>query len=838
MKLRTKILLLLIPLIVVPMLAMGWIAYSELNEKSKQKAFADMLASIDHLAGHLRLEVETAVANIELFANHTLIKKYILTSDEQERYTLLQGPTLRVFRSFQEAFPSYYEIRILLPDGYEDIRRTSIPSLGNLTEEEDQNPLFIAMGQAGDSVSSLIFRNPDNGKLALHVGKPLILYDPAIDPINTPATLRGHLALTIDLDELVSHVSSDVIGKSGYLIVTDEQGATQAQPKTVTVEKTVLRDILDAIARRPFTDRPVKAVFNGQPSYVAGIPLLNNVHLLAILPEREITQIRNSLALSVIAIMLLTILVTASTLFLVMQRLVISPIQRLGVLSREIGRGNLDIESGLNSNDEIGTLATAFEAMAGNLRKSDEQIRYVAYHDTLTGLPNRAMFQEYLNHVIAHARRNRKQFALLFLDVDDFKRINDTLGHETGDRLLQEVSERFSNCLRDTDYVARIRGFDLPDEFLARLGGDEFIILLPDINDQHAPGALAHRLIEALSQPFLMSDHECYVSASIGITLYPDDGAQGAELIKNADIAMYHAKDLGKNNYQYYLESMNTLAHERLALESKLRRALDDNRLCLYYQPQVDAASGRIVGVEALLRWFDPEQGLIPPDTFIPVAENSGLILPIGEWVIKEACRQANAWQKAGLGKIVVSVNISGVQFARQNVPDVIDAALRESGLPPAYLEAEITESVIMEQPERAVEQLSAIKKQGVSIALDDFGTGYSSFSYLHRFPIDTLKIDRSFINEICKKTEHAEIVAAIIAMSHILKLRVVAEGIETEDQLQLLAEKNCDVVQGFFFSRPLPANEIAHLLAKHTLKRRRVKVGSCVASTVDPSPV
>lgn len=819
MKLRTKILLLLIPLIVTPMLAMGWIAYSELNEKSKQKAFAEMWTSIDHLAGHLGLDVETAAANIELFANHTLIEKYILTGDEEERYALLQGPTLRALRSFQQAFPRYYEIRILLPDGYEDIRRTTSPTLDNRTEEEDQNPLFIAMRQAGDSVSSMIFRNPDNGELALFVGKPLILRDPAIDPTGAPATLRGYLVLTIGLKELVSHISSDVIGHSGYMLVTDKRGNIVIRPESLDVEKTALRDIVEATAERSYQDKPVKAVFNGRPFYITGIPLLENLHLLAVLPEQEITEISNRLALSVMAIMLVSILITAGVLFLVLQRLVIGPIQRLGVLSAQIGRGKLDIQSGLTSNDEIGILATAFETMAGSLRKSDEQIRYVAYHDTLTGLPNRAMFQEYLNHVIAHARREQKQFALLFLDVDDFKRINDTLGHETGDRLLQEVTDRLSNCLRDTDYVARMGGFDAPDEFFARLGGDEFIILLPDISDQHVPGALAQRLIEALSQPFFMSDHEFCISASIGITLYPADGVQGDELVKNADVAMYHAKELGKNNYQYYLESMNTLAHEWLALENKLRRALANKELRLYYQPQVDAASARIVGVEALLRWFDPDDAMIPPDTFMPVAENSGLILPIGEWVIKQACRQAKAWQKAGLGKIVVSVNVSGVQFARQNVPDVIDAALSESELPPEYLEAEITESVIMDQPERAVEQLSAMKDLGVNIALDDFGTGYSSFSYLHRFPIDTLKIDRSFISDICKKVEHAEIVAAIIAMAHTLKLRVVAEGIEQEDQLQLLADRGCDVVQGYLFSQPLPAEEVTQLLTKSTLE-------------------
>lgn len=285
-----------------------------LNEKSKQTAFAEMQTSIDHLAGHLGLEVETALANIELFANHTLIKKCILSSDEEERYTLLQAPALRVLASFQGAFPNYYEIRILLPDGYEDIRRTSVSSPGNLTEEEDENPLFIAMLQAGDSVSSMIFHNPDNSELALFVGKPLILSDPAIDPTGTAPVLRGYLALTIGLEELVSHVSSDVIGKSGYLLATDRQGNPLSQPETVAVEDPVLRDTLDTITGRPSQDKPVKTVFNGHSSFITGVTLLENLYLLAVLPEQEITDIRYRLALSVIAIMLVTILVTAGTL--------------------------------------------------------------------------------------------------------------------------------------------------------------------------------------------------------------------------------------------------------------------------------------------------------------------------------------------------------------------------------------------------------------------------------------------------------------------------------------------------------------------------------------------
>lgn len=818
MKLRLKILLILLPLTIVPLVSMGWIAYAELHSVSEQKAFEEMASTVENLARHAETELTTASANIELFAKHTMVRKYILTADESERYTLLQNPLLRAFTGFQDAFPEYYEIRIFLPDGYEDMRLTN-REIDDITDEEAGNPVFQAMRKNGDGITKLIFRNPDNGEISLFIGKPLILRDPAIDSIGTKPSLRGYLAITLDLQGIKHTIRNQTIGKTGFLVATDHRGFPYFQPEGKPLGNglpaSVLETALSSSGRQP----PVVGTVDKQPAYFTGAELFPGMKLFAVLPQTDLLVDSLKLAIIIAAITLLTIVLTTTGLYLALNHFIIRPVQNLRAISMEIGRGKLDIKNTLTSSDEIGDLATAFEDMASNLRRSDEQIRFIAYHDNLTGLPNRTMFREYLNGVLADARRHDKQFALLFLDIDDFKRVNDTLGHHAGDLLLQEVTERLSNCLRQADYVARLDNVGSPDEMLARLGGDEFVILLPDISGSHAPSKLADRLLAILSEPFSVEDHEFYIGASIGITLYPTDGKDAKTLTKNADIAMYHAKEQGKNDYQFYLQSMNVLAHERLALENKLRSALKNNELSLFYQPQVDTESGEIVGLEALVRWENPNEGRIPPGVFIPVAEETGLILSIGEWVINEACRQSHEWQKTGLPGIPVSVNVSGQQFGKQDLARIVSTALVRNKIAPNLLEIEITESAIMESPDRAVKDLAAIKALGVAIALDDFGTGYSSFSYLHRFPIDTLKIDRSFIHTIGTTKESSELVAAIIAMAHILHLRVVAEGIETQEQLGILAERDCDAIQGFLFQAPVPADQVPALLRRRRLR-------------------
>jgi diguanylate cyclase (GGDEF)-like protein/PAS domain S-box-containing protein len=450
------------------------------------------------------------------------------------------------------------------------------------------------------------------------------------------------------------------------------------------------------------------------------------------------------------------------------------------------------------------SLGTAFDITQ---RKSvEEQIKNIAYHDSLTGLPNRLLFYDRLLMAVAQAHRLGQRLAVLFLDLDRFKLINDSLGHSLGDRLLQAVSERLGACVREGDTVAR-------------LGGDEFTLLLPGVARAVDVAKIAEKILEALRQPLVLEGRELFVTSSMGISLYPEDGDDPETLVKNADTAMYRAKDQGRDTYQLYTPAMNATALERLALENSLRKALAQNELMVYYQPVLELDSGHVHGVEALLRWRHPEMGLVSPSDFIPLAEITGLILPIGPWVLRTACAQARTWQAVGHPNLCVSVNISARQFAQGDLAAQVTRVLEETGLQPRYLDLEITESNAMQNADSTVEALRELKALGVRISIDDFGIGYSSLSYLKRLPIDTLKVDQSFVRDITTDPDDATIVTALIAMAHTLKLTVVAEGVESEEQLAFLAARRCDRMQGYLFSHPLPSHECGELLARH---RRR----------------
>ena len=433
-------------------------------------------------------------------------------------------------------------------------------------------------------------------------------------------------------------------------------------------------------------------------------------------------------------------------------------------------------------------------------KRAEEQIKSLAYHDALTGLPNRRLFQDRLSVAVAQAHRNAQPLAVLFLDLDRFKPVNDSLGHSAGDRLIQDVAERLRTCLREGDTVAR-------------LGGDEFTLLLPGVSQVVDAARVAEKVLDTLRQPFHIEGRELFVTASIGISLYPDDGRDADALVRNADAAMYRAKEQGRDNYQLYAPALNATALERLALESSLRQALAHDELIVHYQPVLDLASGRLEAMEALLRWRHPELGLVPPTEFIPLAELTGLIIAFGPWVLRTACAQTRAWQEAGHAEVGVAVNISARQFQHPDLVAQVKRALDETKLEPRFLELEITETSAMHGVQMAIHTLRELKALGVRIAIDDFGTGYSSLSYLRRFPIDTLKIDRIFISEITHDPDDAAIATAVIALAHTLKLRVVAEGVETAEQLAFLTARGCQHAQGFLFGAPRPAEECASLL-------------------------
>jgi diguanylate cyclase (GGDEF)-like protein/PAS domain S-box-containing protein len=438
------------------------------------------------------------------------------------------------------------------------------------------------------------------------------------------------------------------------------------------------------------------------------------------------------------------------------------------------------------------------------LRKEAEaRIEYLASHDSLTGLPNRTMFAELLNHVLAASKRNKRQFAVLFIDLDRFKFINDSLGHEAGDTMLREVANRLKSNLRASDIVAR-------------LGGDEFVMLLQDLHGIEQAGPIARKLLSAVIKPLEIQGQECRVTASIGISVFPDDALDETALMAHADLAMYHAKEEGKNNFQFYDGRLETQSLERLTLESRLRRAIERDELSLHYQAKLDLATNAIAGVEALLRWNSAELGSVSPATFIPVAEETGLILAIGKWVLRRACEQSMAWQRAGLPPVRVSVNLSPRQLSDPELLAEVRTVLDDTGLQPDLLELEVTESSVMHNVERALEVLGALKGMGVRLAIDDFGTGYSSLAQLKRFPIDTLKVDRSFIRELPADSEDKAIAEAIIAMGKTLSLTVVAEGVETPEQKAFLRDRACDQMQGYHFSKPIAPDEFAELLRTH----------------------
>jgi len=444
-------------------------------------------------------------------------------------------------------------------------------------------------------------------------------------------------------------------------------------------------------------------------------------------------------------------------------------------------------------------LVTACDDITGR-KDSEELIEYLAYYDTVTGLPNRVLLMDRLHQALALAQREGRVVAVLFLDLDNFKDVNDTQGHEVGDKFLKEVAKRLSGCMRECDTLARI-------------GGDEFVLLLTSVLDEDGAASAARQVLSLFSQPIQIEGQQFYSSASIGIALYPDDGQDAESLLKCADAAMYHAKDEGKSNCQFFSCQINNRIMRRVSLENSMRQGIAQQEFSVHYQPQWNMENARLTGVEALLRWHGAEFGCVAPGEFIPIAEKSGLIFELGEMVLRTACLQAREWASAGHGDLKMAVNISGRQFRQPDFLQTVARIIRETGVAPGSLELEFTESVIMEKADKNIAGLRALKEMGVRLSIDDFGTGYSCLSYLKHFPIDTIKIDRSFIADIDRDNDDAAITEAIICMAHSLKLRVIAEGVENGRQMHYLRQHNCDEVQGFYLARPMPAAELTGFL-------------------------
>ena len=561
--------------------------------------------------------------------------------------------------------------------------------------------------------------------------------------------------------------------------------------------------------------------------------------------DLEIVHDRLMWFLGIVGMVLVASLLVTFLLSAQLQRFITDPLLRLSAIARKVStEKNFSVRVIGEGKDELGNLIRDFNAMLDEIQLRDSELRehrlkleervarrtheleianaqlekskqqaesvasrmeYHAHPDALTGLPNRILLHDRINSELAHARRQQTSAALLFLDLDRFKIINDSLGHAVGDQLLRVIARRLNNCVRDEDTVAR-------------LGGDEFMVLLPRISGSADAGRIARKIIDCLIDPISCNGHELHITTSIGISIFPYDGSDAETLIKHADISMYRAKELGRNKAVYYTAEMNAGSRKQLAMETNLRKAVEKNQLKLFYQPKIDITHNSIVGFEALLRWEHPTMGFISPLDFIPVAEDSGLIVPIGEWVLNTAFKQLKTWHNAGHTGLTMAVNLSSAQLSRPGFEDVVENALDSAGLMAAMTELEVTENVAMENIESAVDILEKLKCMGVSIAMDDFGTGYSSLSYLRRLPIDIVKIDKSFVREIPDSSEDVTIAQAIIAMAQSLKLSVVVEGVENVRQLNYFRQQGVSIVQGYLFSKPVEAFEIMKMLESQTV--------------------
>ena len=803
MKLKNKLLGVLIPLILIPILIVGTIAYSYLQST----ALTSASAQINSLSKQLEISVRTQIENTEdsliSLSKNILVKEYF-TADQDSRYSLLQKPLSRLLKKHQITYPDQYEIRILLPDGYEDLRVTNQPDK-NYTDNESQSEFFQKLAPVNGSSQYFFYTNKDNNSSSILIVKPIFLNNEKTDSYGTEAKFRGYLALTVSPKFITESFSSLQPEFSINLVVSDDSNTSYLTTDSNLSIQSIIND------DEKFSDDKVNFIIHQNKNYlVSSNSALKGIKFYIFSSTEQFFQSANKLWKTTMILSAIVILIAAIILYVVITRMIILPLETLTIAAQKISQGKVNTLPAITKKDEIGNLFREFSQMSQNLKTSTEQIEELAYFDNLTGLPNKVTFFETIIRLIDRSEKSKQKLAVIFFDLDNFKNINDGLGHQTGDLLLMQVGSRLKNCLRENDLISNLTEVsDLHgSQLISRMGGDEFSLILSDLANADEAKKVASRILTQLARPFLLDGHEIFIGASIGLALYPDNGITPEILLKHADIAMYEAKAKGKNNFQFFEEKMTEGLEKRISLEAAIRTALENNEFSLHYQPKVCIDDTSRMEFEALLRWITPDKGFISPAEFIPVAEESGLIIQLGDWVLDEACRQTRVWIDQGHTGVRTSVNFSSVQINYGNPSSLVKGALQKHNLNPSNLELEITESGLMQNERTAIAYLNSIKELGVHIALDDFGTGYSSLAYLQRFPIDTLKIDRAFIKDMEHNVDSQHVLDAIIFLADKLNLETVAEGVETKEQLAIIQDKGCGIVQGYYFSKPLPADE------------------------------
>ncbi|WLQ13420.1 EAL domain-containing protein [Hahella aquimaris] len=822
-RLKTRITLMLLPLIMLPLIVAGLLLYHRQSENFLIQVNDQLVDQLNVAQANLQRRVDVAQGNLRLISKSNLIRQYFMTDDEEQRFFLFYRPVLELFRSYQEIFPEYIDMRILDADGKP---QTSLPQAAFKDNADAITQAWINADKGQPEKEKTCVIRAVSGAPLLLVGASISLSTFTDWRTIDESDRAGSLVIASRLDDIAKNIQSTHIGKHGHVMLVDAAGTPYLQGDG---EHPVSHsEVFDHL---PPPSESREAVVIGEPgNYYLTLQreVLPDLRIVGVWPMSELKENAFYLANQVAWLTLVLIVITSALIFSVVHGQLIKPISRVTQLAQILGESHAetppeaarDFQSTLRRRDEIGELARAFKNMDGNLRATASKLTFIAYHDSLTGLANRHTFGAFLHRAITEAARHNFRLGLLYIDIDGFKDVNDSLGHEAGDLVLKEISQRLHNVLRVEDLVA-----DMSAQYeameatkMSRIGGDEFAIVVNHLQSPMDVSHIVKRLLDAMRAPFLIESHSFLLGASVGIAVYPEDGKDAHELLKCADIAMYHSKRQGRNGFEYFDKKMNQMAVERHQIISDIRSALQKGQFELYYQPQVSALAGNVMGCEALLRWRHPERGFVSPAEFIPIAEETGQIIEIGSWVLKEACRQCREWQAEGLDEIRMSVNISALQFgSATDIVAVTREALTQSGLNPDCLDLEITETAMMQSGKVGVDKLNALKNLGVSISMDDFGTGYSSLASLRDLPIDQLKIDKSFVDKINHDSQGRAIIKAILALAKELSIEVVAEGVEERTQLDFLSLHRCDLIQGYYVAKPLPADGMRDFLRQHT---------------------
>ncbi len=808
-------------------MALGTLVYFQLKAGAERELERELADSVSQAVQQFNARLGVAEANLRRFVSLDLIERYLLNESEVDRYELLQPSVLKIFAGHQQATPDDFEIRVLLPDGYEDTRSV-LRDLPNQTEEEGETAWFERIAHADQDIQSQILRHPDTNQIALVTSFRVKLNDRRVDPVSAPAKLRGYVVISSRLDYLRTLSTATGSSAERLILFTDATGnklfSSNGGEADITDIKTHAREQSLFVAAHAGSEYVMRAS-----------EVHHGLFVVAARDANALLYPIKRLGTNIVIITLVAVLMTSAVLLFALRSLLLSPLEKLRNATQTIGDDGSLPPIEINRQDEIGDLAKSFIDMGQRLAESHAHVRHIAYHDSLTGLPNRRQFADSLTRTLHQARREQSVVGVLFLDIDDFKRINDSLGHDAGDVLLKEFSARLTTVVRGADLVARanneIAVMRPPPNTIARIGGDEFIILLTNLRQTADCTPIATRLLKAITEPLTLSGEVCQISTSIGIATFPKDGDDTSTLLKNADIALYQAKGRGKNAYAFFDKAMNDAAREQLEIETGLRKAILDDELVLHYQAKVDTHTGALAGAEALVRWLSPSEGMVPPGTFIPVAEESGLIDDIGQWVLRETCLQINRWRAKGLVPVPIAINVSNRQLRRSSFAADIEQTLTEFNVGPELVEIELTETSVMDAGAQGIETLKAFRAYGLGISLDDFGTGHSSLASLKQLPIDTVKIDREFVQDIGDDDDNTAMVATIVAMSKTLNLKAVAEGVETEGQLDFLKACGCPVVQGYLLSRPVPAAQFEQLLRNRAIHTSPLSITSAADS-------